>query len=49
MKRKFRCVECKKVKSSVRLVDDPYEADVNNKIIKKRLCRKCEQKLANEI
>lgn len=45
----WRCLDCGEKKADVRRVTDPYQEDVNGKIIKKNLCEVCLQEYKDSI
>lgn len=50
MKKKYKkCSQCHKKKSTVKRRKDPYEQEINNKIIKRGLCIDCYNILSEEI
>ena len=48
-KRRMRCDNCEELKESVAICTDPYQEDVNNIIVKTKLCAECYQDYCDDI
>jgi hypothetical protein len=45
----YRCEICGSTDETVKFVEDPFELEINDKIVIKELCRNCYNKIGQEI
>jgi len=45
----MKCKYCGQIKKDVKTVNDPYSEDVYNKIVRRKLCKKCIKEIAEDI